>query len=134
MSACGTVCAYVHAAERNSVIVTKSAFDPPKPADGYRILVEPVWPRGLAKGKGAGCDWMRTLYPSANLRDRMRRNPRKVDTFRDSYLLELASNETAVNKVCRMLKERGTVTILTVPEDTWGIHETLAAFLRATCE
>ena len=78
---------------------------------------------------------MRTLYPSRNLRDWMRRNPRKAEGFRERYLLELAHNESAVEKVRRMHKERGDVTILTVPvEGPWDIHETLANYLRATCE
>ena len=117
------------------MIRTKSAFDPKRPDDGYRILIEPEWPRGLPKGKAAGVDWMRGLYPSPNLRDWMRRNPRKFDGFRERYLLELAHNEAGIEKVRKMHAERGTVTVLTVPvEGRWHIHETLASYLRVTCE
>lgn len=117
------------------MIRTKSAYDPKRSDDGYRILIEPEWPRGLPKGKAAGVDWMKQLYPSRNLQDWMRRNARKAEGFRDRYLLELASHEDAVQKVCRMLKERGTVTILTVPvEGPWDIYDTLVSYLRATCE
>lgn len=117
------------------LIQTKPALDPKRPQDGYRILIEPEWPRGLPKGKSAGVDLMKSLYPSRNLQDWMRRNPRKADGFRDRYLLELASNETAVEKVCRMHSERGTVTILTMPvQGPWDIYETLASYLRVTCE
>lgn len=117
------------------MIQTKSAYDPKRSEDGYRILIEPQWPRGMPKGKTGGADWMKVLYPSHNLQDWMRRNPRKSDGFRDRYLLELASKEAAVAKVAKMHQERGTVTILTVPVDgPWDIHETLAAYLRATCD
>lgn len=117
------------------MIRTKSAYDPKRSDDGYRILIEPDWPKGLPKGKAVGVDWMKSLYPSRNLQDWMRRNPRKVDGFRDRYLLELASNESAIDKVRRMLGERGTVTILTVPSDApWDIYDTLVSYLRATCE
>jgi uncharacterized protein YeaO (DUF488 family) len=117
------------------VIRTKSAFEPKRPDDGYRILIEPEWPAGLPRGKAAGADWMKTLYPSANLRDWMRRNRRKFEGFRERYLLELAHNEAAIEKVGRMHTERGTITILTVPtEGDWDIHETLAKYLRATVE
>jgi uncharacterized protein YeaO (DUF488 family) len=65
----------------------------------------------------------------------MRRNPRKATGFRDRYLAELARNEGALEKVRRMHKERGDVTILTVPvEGPWDIYDTLAGYLRATCE
>lgn len=117
------------------MIRTKSAYDPRRSDDGYRILIEPDWPIGLPKGKTVGVDWMKSLYPSRNLQDWMRRNPRKVDGFRDRYLLELAANEASVEKVRRMLRERGTVTIVTVPSEApWDIYGTLVSYLRATCE
>jgi len=118
-----------------ALIRTKSAFDPKRADDGYRILIEPEWPLGLPKGKKAGVDWMKGLYPSGSLRQWMRHNPRKANTFRERYLRELAHNEAAVEKVCRAYRERGDVTILTVPaEGPWDIHETLVAYLRVTCE
>lgn len=117
------------------MIRTKSAYEPRKSEDGYRILVDPDWPKGLAKGKAAGVDWMKSLYPSRNLQDWMRRNPRKADGFRDRYLLELATKEDEVAKLSRMLKERGTITIVTVPgEDRFDIYDTLASYLRVTVE
>ena len=116
------------------MIQTKSAYDPKRREDGYRILIEPEWPRGLPKGKAAGVDWMRGLYPSPHLRDWMRRNPRKAESFRERYLVEVAHNESAVAKVCRMHRERGNVTILTVPaEGPWDIHETLVRYLLTVC-
>jgi uncharacterized protein YeaO (DUF488 family) len=78
---------------------------------------------------------MKTLYPSPGLREWMRRNPRKASSFRERYLRELGHREAAVDKICRMHAERGDVTILTVPvEGPWDIHETLASYLRVTCE
>jgi uncharacterized protein YeaO (DUF488 family) len=116
------------------VIQLKSAFEPSRPGDGYRILIDPEWPRGMPKGKSAGVDWMKVLYPSHNLQGWMKRNPRKRDGFRDRYLLELASKDAAIDKLRGMYQERGTITIVTVPDDTWGIYETLQRYLSATCE
>lgn len=117
------------------MIRTKPATAQKHSEDGYRILIEPTWPRGMPKGKAAGVDWMRSLYPSHNLQDYMRRNPRKSDSFRDSYLLELAQKDSDVEKVCRMHREYGTVTILTVPvEGPFDIHETLVSYLNAMCD
>ena len=117
------------------MIQTRPALEQRRPDHGYRILIDPVWPAGLAKGKAAGLDWTKSLYPSRNLQDWMRRNPRKIEGFRTRYLLELATKEDEVAKVSRMLKERGTVTIL-VPEsnDKWGIYETLLAYLQSACD
>ncbi|HSK47925.1 MAG TPA: DUF488 family protein [Coriobacteriia bacterium] len=117
------------------MIGIKSVRDPRRPEDGYRILIEPRWPSGLPKGKAGGVDWIKSLYPSRNLQGWMQRNPRKLSGFRDSYLLELAHNEAAVEKVCRLHRERGTVTIVAPPDDdTWGIYETLVQYLRTMCE
>ena len=113
------------------MIQTKSIFDGRSASDGYRIMVEPEWPRGAPKGKQAGCDWMKSLGPSLNLRGWMNRNPRKVSGFRDRYLAELGHNERDVARVEALLKQYQTVTILEVPGDEWGIVETLASYLRA---
>jgi uncharacterized protein YeaO (DUF488 family) len=117
------------------LIRTKSAFDRKLSSDGYRILIEFEWPRGLPRGKAADFKHMRELYPSGNLRDWMRRNPRKAESFRDKYVLELSRKERAVEKVCRLHKEYETVTILTVPvEGPWEIYETLVSYLNAACD
>ncbi len=81
------------------MIQVKSVYDARSKSDGYRILVESEWPRGVPKGKQAGCDWMRSLGPSANLRGWWTRNPRKNSGFRDRYLAELGHNERDVDRV-----------------------------------
>jgi uncharacterized protein YeaO (DUF488 family) len=123
-------------APKESVVIrTKPAFDPKRPDEGYRILIEPEWPRGLPKGKATGADWMRELYPSLNLRGWADRNPRKPEGFRERYLLELGHNEAALEKLRKIHRERGDVTILTMPiEGPWDVYETLAGYLRATCD
>ena len=117
------------------MINIKSVYDPRHKDDGHRVLVEPVWPKGFPKGKTAGCDWMKSMGPSNNLRGWMNRNPRKTAGFQDRYLAELGHNEKDVNRVCALLKEHGTVTILKVPTyEQWEIVETLAKYLRAHCD
>jgi uncharacterized protein YeaO (DUF488 family) len=117
------------------VIKVKSVYDARHADDGYRILIEPEWPRGAPKGKRAGCDWIKSLGPSANLRGWMRRNPRKASGFRDRYLAELGHNERDVDRVEALLKQYRTVTILHAPaDDDWDIAETLAGYLRARCD
>jgi uncharacterized protein YeaO (DUF488 family) len=117
------------------MIRTKPASQPKHRDDGYRILIEPHWPRGLPKGKAGGVDWMRSLYPGPGLRDWMSRNPRKGAAFRDKYMIELSHKEAEIAKVCQMHRERGTVTILTVPDSgPWDIHDTLVKYLNAMCD
>jgi uncharacterized protein YeaO (DUF488 family) len=89
---------------RALVIRVKSVYDAKNVDDGYRILIEPEWPRGAPKGKQAGCDWMKSLGPSSNLRGWLTRNPRKSSGFRDRYLAELGHNERDVDKVAQGIR------------------------------
>lgn len=118
------------------MIQTKSAFDPPAKNDGYRVIVVSEWPKGLPRGKSAGCEWVRSLGPTESLRGWMRKNPRKVDQFVDKYLAELGKNDSATNKICAMHERFGNVTVLSVPdvEAHWPIAETLTKFLSAACD
>ena len=117
------------------MILVKSVYEARSSDDGYRILIEPEWPPGAPRGKRAGCDWMKSLGPSSNLRGWMRRNPLKASGFRDRYLAELGHNERDVDRVAKLLKQYGAITILQVPtDDKWEIAETLASYLHARCD
>lgn len=120
--------------EKALMIKLKSIYDPRRPDDGYRIFVEAQWPRGVSRGKSTGCDWMRSIGPSANLRGWMERNPLKVTQFQDKYLSELGRNDKGADKVCQLMKQYGTITILFAPsEEEWGIADTLYRYLKAHC-
>jgi uncharacterized protein YeaO (DUF488 family) len=116
------------------VIQIKSVYEPARDEDGYRILIEPVWPSDLRKNSKASWEWMKGLGPSENLRGWMRRNPRKVDSFRDKYLAELGHNEKLVAKVAERVRTSGTVTLLYVPDEQWPMAETALQYLRAFCD
>ncbi|MBV8914407.1 MAG: DUF488 family protein [Acetobacteraceae bacterium] len=75
-----------------SEIRIKRAYDPPEPGDGFRVLVDRLWPRGL-KRDGAGIDlWLKDAAPSAELRRWFGHDPARWSEFRDRYCQELASN------------------------------------------
>lgn len=117
------------------MIQTKSALAARNASDGYRILIDPVWPAGMPRGKSAGVEWMKSLGPSENLRGWMQRNPRKHDSFRDRYLAELGRNDKATDRVCALVKQYGTVTLLSAAvADEWQTLETVAQYLRVRCD
>ncbi len=117
---------------------TKSIYDPKSPDDGYRIFVGAEWPAGAPKGKASGCEWMKSLGPSENLRGWMRRNRRKVPSFTDKYLAELGHNERGIARVCELHKRFGTITVLEAPtpegQTDWQVAQTLVRYLSAACE
>ena len=70
-------------------IATKRAYDKPASQDGYRILIDGLWPRGLTKEKLKVAQWMRAIAPSAPLRNWYGHEPQKWEEFRKKYRKEL---------------------------------------------
>ncbi|MFP5404796.1 MAG: DUF488 domain-containing protein [Gammaproteobacteria bacterium] len=70
-------------------ISIKRAYEDPAPADGYRVLVDRVWPRGRTKEVLAIDEWARELAPSTELRKWFGHDPDRWDDFQARYLAEL---------------------------------------------
>jgi uncharacterized protein YeaO (DUF488 family) len=64
------------------MVTIKRAFDKKAPEDGYRVLVDRDWPRGIPTGPGAFNEWAQELAPSAGLREFYRKDPKKWPEFR----------------------------------------------------
>lgn len=76
------------------MITIKRAYDPPSRADGTRVLVDRLWPRGISKQQLQVNKWMRELGPSNDLRKFFGHDPARWDDFRKRYLRELKRSET----------------------------------------
>lgn len=74
----------------------KRVYEAPAPADGKRILVERLWPRGLSKEAARLDAWCRELAPSAELRRFYDHRPERWDEFRRRYFAELDGLPEAV--------------------------------------
>ena len=71
------------------------AYDDPKPDDGYRVLVDRVWPRGRSKEELRLDQWARDLGPSTALRKWFGHDPARWAAFRERYHAELAAPDRA---------------------------------------
>lgn len=67
----------------------KRAYDPPGPDDGYRVLIDRIWPRGVTKAQAALDEWCRDLAPSPELRRWFGHDPERFEEFRRRYAEEL---------------------------------------------
>ena len=67
----------------------KRVYEPPAPADRYRILVDRLWPRGLSKERAAVDEWLREVAPSAALRRWFGHEPARWAEFKRRYFQEL---------------------------------------------
>jgi len=71
----------------------KRAYEPPSTADGYRVLIDRLWPRGVRKEKLKLDEWAKDLAPSTELRHWFGHDPAKWKDFQSRYQEELRSGE-----------------------------------------
>ena len=97
-----------------SQIRVRRVYDAPSPADGARVLVDRVWPRGLRKDAAHLDEWAKDAAPSTELRKWYGHDPAKFDEFRRRYLDELsgAAQRKELGRI-RALAAAGPVTLLT---------------------
>ncbi len=84
---------------------TKRVYAPPAPEDGYRVLVDRLWPRGLKKEAAAVDLWLTGIAPSPKLRTWFDHDPERWTEFQARYAEELRSPERAA--ALRQLAEAG---------------------------
>jgi uncharacterized protein YeaO (DUF488 family) len=77
----------------NSVIRIKRAYEPAAAEDGYRVLVERLWPRGVSKARARLDAWDKAIAPSDELRRWYGHDPAKWEEFQARYERELAAPE-----------------------------------------
>jgi uncharacterized protein YeaO (DUF488 family) len=88
----------------------KRIYDPPAAADGARVLVDRLWPRGLKKADAHITSWMKDIAPSPSLRQWFGHEPDKFAEFKRRYTTELRKNPALSN--LRKLGKDQTVTLL----------------------
>lgn len=66
-------------------ITIKRIYDPKETGDGYRVLVDRLWPRGISKEKASWDEWLKNVAPSTALRQWFAHDPAKWDAFRRKY-------------------------------------------------
>ena len=91
-------------------IQIKRVYDEPSAADGTRILIDRVWPRGLSKAKAHVDLWLKDIAPSTPLRQWFGHDPGKWPVFKKRYKDELNHNSEAVAQLrALMAKEKVTL-------------------------
>jgi uncharacterized protein YeaO (DUF488 family) len=94
----------------------KRIYDDPDPGDGYRVLIDHVWPRGVSRERARLDEWARELAPSDELRRWFSHDPARFDEFRARYRRELADRRDQVLELARRARSRP-VTIVYAARD-----------------
>jgi uncharacterized protein YeaO (DUF488 family) len=92
-------------------LAVRRAYEAPSPADGFRVLVDRLWPRGLAKEKAKVDLWLRDIAPSNELRHWYGHVPERWPEFKRRYYRELAGAREALATL-RGYMARGKVTLV----------------------
>jgi uncharacterized protein YeaO (DUF488 family) len=94
----------------------KRAYDPAEDGDGYRVLIDHVWPRGVSREGARLDDWARELAPSDELRKWFGHDPGRFAEFRARYRDELADQSQRLEELRRRART-GTLTIVYAARD-----------------
>ncbi len=100
------------------VILLRRVYDPRRPEDGYRVLVERLWPRGLTKDKAAIDLWVKEAGASPELRKWFGHDPRRWKEFRQRYFAEIRSRPEVIRALRDLIRSHKTVTFLFAAHDT----------------
>jgi uncharacterized protein YeaO (DUF488 family) len=87
----------------------KRSYQDPDIEDGFRILVERLWPRELSKKKARLDLWMKEIAPTNELRKKFGHDPEKYDEFKDQYLKELEDKKELIKQLKTLEKMHHTI-------------------------
>jgi len=96
---------------RKMPILLKRAYDEPSKNDGYRVLVDRVWPRGVRKEDADLDAWIKESAPSASLRKWFGHDPDKWEEFKRRYFKELDENPESLDPLLQRAR-RGRLTLV----------------------
>lgn len=100
------------------IILTKRAYEPASPEDGYRVYVDRLWPRGLSHATFHYDLWDKEVAPSTELRQWFHANPQSEWTeFEEKYKAELQENP-AYKELADLIAAKPRVTLLYSSHDT----------------
>ena len=94
----------------------KRAYQPASEEDGYRVLVERLWPRGVSHERARLDEWAKEISPSPELRRWYGHEPARFEEFRRRYLDELSGHEQKLEEL-RRRAESGPLTLVFAARD-----------------
>jgi uncharacterized protein YeaO (DUF488 family) len=94
------------------MIKIKRVYKSAEENDGYRILVDRLWPRGISKEKAKLDIWIKDIAPSNNLRKWFNHDPTRWDEFQNKYKEELRDKKDLLNQIKALENDKSIVTLV----------------------
>ena len=102
-------------------IAIKRIYSPEESKDGYRVLIDRLWPRGIKKEKANIDNWLKEIGPSTPLRKWFGHDPARWESFKKKYQAELKDNE-ALSELRKIAQDHKKVTLLYGAKDEEHNH------------
>ena len=102
----------------------KRIYEPPSDGDGFRVLVDGIWPRGITRDRAAIDQWVRELAPSAQLRRWYAHDPERFEEFARRYRAELGAHRELLSEL-RRHSRTGVVTLVFAARDAEHSNSTV---------
>lgn len=99
------------------MIQIKRAYEEANETDGFRILINSLWPRGLSKEKLGINLWLKEIAPSNELRKSFGHDPQKWEEFRDKYTDELKEKTDQLEQIKKIEEKEGNLTLIYAAKD-----------------
>ena len=90
----------------------KRIYETPGEDDGYRILIDRLWPRGFTKERAKVDLWLKEIAPSTELRKWYHHNPERWNEFKSRYQKELTDKRELILQIEHLEKVHGNITLL----------------------
>jgi uncharacterized protein YeaO (DUF488 family) len=108
----------------------KRAYEPASARDGYRILVDRLWPRGVSKKQAKLDEWAKELAPSSQLREWFGHEPTRFPEFRRRYIDELRADAPRLKELRRRARTRTLTLVYSAHDSEHNDAVVLAEVLR----
>lgn len=104
------------------MIKTKRVYEEYSKNDGFRILIDRLWPRGISKNRAKIDLWIKDVAPSNDLRRWYSYNPENTQEFQKRYLAELKSKDDSLKEIKKIVEKQKTITFLYASKNTNPVH------------
>ena len=112
------------------MIKLKRIYDIPAKNDGFRVLVDRLWPRGVSKDKAKIGLWLKDIAPSDNLRTWFAHDPAKWDVFKHKYFKELDSKKAVIDEI-RSRAKSGVTLLYAAKDEQHNNAQALKEYIKA---
>jgi uncharacterized protein YeaO (DUF488 family) len=118
--------------KRSGTIKLKRVYEPVKKDDGFRVLVDRLWLRGMSKNSSRIDLWLKEIAPSAELRKWFGHDPSKWTEFRKRYFRELNNNPEAVAELKTLVRKRPVTLVFSARDEEHNNAVALKEYLESS--